>query len=271
MRGALLPAASARSRARPESVDRQAVRMDQGGVSNLAEELKELLARNVEGNLELLGRLSSMARETAQSMNSPSNAPQQPGALVGRLVKLNLSYLSLITKHGLAFADEMATITARALGVTKPEQPRTSSASTPAAPPRAEVQLAARVGQTATATFLVENSRPEPLDVSFEASPMVSSHGEAIKRATVRFKPSRLRIKPGAQSTVQVSVKVSPEFKVDEVYLLRARLVGFEQKEILIALRVLPAIPGTSQVKAEPGPTKGKGRRAAKAARRKTK
>jgi hypothetical protein len=245
--------------------------MDHGGVSNLAEELKELLARNVEGNLELLGRLSNMARETAKSMNAPSNAAQQPGALVGRLVKLNLSYLSLITKHGLAFADEMATITARALGVANPE-PRTAP-SAPAAAPRAEVQLTARIGQTATATFLVENSRPEPLDVSFEASPIVSSHGEVIKRATVRFKPSRLRIKPGAQSTVQVSVKVSGEFKADETYLLRARLVGFEDKEIFIGLRVLPSIPGPSPAPAEAGAKRRKRRKAAeaKAAQRRTK
>lgn len=245
--------------------------MDQGGVSNLAEELKELLARNVEGNLELLGRLSSMARETAKSMNAPSNAAQQPGALVGRLVKLNLSYLSLITKHGLAFADEMATITARALGVTKPDQPRASSPSTANGAPRAQVQLAARVGQTATATFLVENSRPQPLDVSFAASPVVSSHGDAIKRAKVRFKPARLRIKAGAQSTVQVSVKVSAEFKADEVYLLRVRLVGFEEKEILIALRVLPPLPGPSPAPAEAGAKKSKRRKPARAPQRRNK
>jgi hypothetical protein len=133
------------------------------------------------------------------------------------------------------------------------------------------VHLTARVGQTATATFLVENSRPEPLNVSFEASPIVSQQGEAIKRATVRFKPSRLRIKPGDQSTVQVTVKVSAEFKVDEVYLLRVRLVGFEEKEILIALRVLPAIPGTSPAPAEPEAKKGKRRRGATARRRRTK
>jgi hypothetical protein len=200
---------------------------------SLAKELKDILARSIEGNLQLLTRVSGMVREGARALRANSGQPKQPGEVVTRLVRLNLSYLALLTKHGLAFADELTTVTERALGLR-------ANVQTPAASSRVEINLHARVGETATAAFLVENNQPQTLEVSFEASQIVSRGGEPIGTSAVRFDPPRLALEPQAQATVRALIDLSTDFKPGELYLARIRIVGFEQKEIWIGLTVLP-------------------------------
>jgi hypothetical protein len=209
----------------------------------LAKELKEILARSIEGNLQLLTRVSGMVREGARALRASSAQPKQPGEVVSRLVRLNLSYLSLLTKHGLAFANELTSATERAFGL-KPD------AETAAASPRVEINLHARVGETATAAFLIENNQPQTVDVSFAASQVFSRQGEPLPSATVRFDPSRLALDPHLQATVRALIDISPEFKPGELYLLRVQIVGFEQKEIWIGLNILPPAEAAPDPKA---------------------
>lgn len=215
----------------------------------LATELKDILARSIEGNLQLLTRVSGMVREGARALHASSAQPKQPGEIVSRLVRLNLSYLSLLTKHGLAFANELTTATERAFGL-KP------NAETAAASPRVEINLHARVGETATAAFLIENNQPQTVEVSFAASQVVSRHGEPLTSAAVRFDPPRLALEPQLQATVRALIDISPEFKPGELYLLRVQIVGFEQKEIWIGLNILPPAETAPGPKAPPSKTK---------------
>src|SRR5438445_13845922 len=86
---------------------------------NLAEDLKDILSKSIEGNLQLLTRVSGMARKAADSVGANPVRPSQSGDIINRLVQLNLTYLSLLTEHGLSFADALATATERALGVER--------------------------------------------------------------------------------------------------------------------------------------------------------
>lgn len=201
--------------------------------SPLAKELKDILARSIEGNLQLLTRVSGMVREGARALRASSAQPKQPGEIVSRLVRLNLSYLSLLTKHGLAFANELTTATERAFRL----EPK---AETAAAPPRVEINLHVRIGETAMAAFLIENNQPQTVNVSFAASQVFSRHGEPVSSAAVRFDPPRLALEPQLQATVRALIDISPEFKPGELYLLQVQIVGFEQKEIWIGLNILP-------------------------------
>jgi hypothetical protein len=210
----------------------------------LAKELKDLLTKNIEGNLQLLTRVSGMVRQAAGAIGATSTRPQQPSEFIARLVRLNLSYFSLLTKHGLAFADELTTVTERALGIKGDTATAPASVSGPA---RVEINLNARVGDTATAAFLVENSQQRTLEVSFEASPIITRQGDPIQSAAVRFDPPRLTLKPRLQATVKALIDISPEFKPGELYLLRIRLVGFEQKEVWIGINILPPVEKTSR------------------------
>jgi hypothetical protein len=227
----------------------------------LAADLKAVLAKNIEANLQLLTRVSGMVRETARNLGDPASKPQQPGELINRMVQLNLSYFTLLTKHGLAFADELTTITERALGI-RPGAPPPAPTAAPSSPgastnvPRIEINLNAHVGETATASFLVENNQEQTLKVSFEASQIISRGGRPIGSPSVWFEPSHLNIEPGMQAAVKALIDISPEFKAGEIYLLRVRLVGFQQKEVWIGIHVLPPTPKTER--AAPRPKKRK-------------
>lgn len=217
----------------------------------LAQEFKDILAQSIEGNLQLLNRVSGMVREGARAFRASSAQPKQPGEIVNRLVRLNLSYLSLLTKHALAFAGDLTTVTERALGL----KPDAGTAAPP--PPRVEINLAARVGDTATAAFLVENSQQQTLEVSFEASQIISRQGEPVGSVAARFDPPLLALEPGVQATVRVLIDISSEFKPGELYLLKVRVVGFEQKEIWIGLHVLPPAEKTPAPEAQSSKRKG--------------
>jgi hypothetical protein len=211
--------------------------------SILAGELREILTRSVEGNLELLTRVSNLARDAANSLGANAGrAQQQPGDVINRIVRLNLSYLSLLSKHGLAFADELTTVTERALGLkSSSASPTFAPGASP--PPRVEINLNARVGETAAGAFLVENTRPEPVHIAFEASQIVDRQNAPVEGAAVRFDPAALDLKPGTQVTVKVLIKISTEFKPGELYFSRIRIAGFDEKEVLIALNILSPVP----------------------------
>ena len=207
--------------------------------SVLAEDLRDILTRSIEGNLQLLSRVSGLVRDAAGAITAGNaRSPQQPGELANRLVRLNLSYLSLLSKHGLAFADELTTVTERTFGLKTTAT--TEATRSPSTAPRVEINLNARVGDTAAGAFMVENTQQETLNVSFEASEIFSVQSEPIRSAGVRFDPPRLDLRPGLQAMVKVSIEITPEFKSGERYLFRIRLVGFEQKEVWIGLNILP-------------------------------
>ena len=199
----------------------------------LGQELKAILAQSIEGNLQLLRRVSGIVREGSRALRAGSDRPRQPGEIVARLVRLNLSYLSLLTKHGLACAGDLTTVTERALGQKRDAEKAPAS-------PRVEINLQARVGETAAAAFLIENCQPQTVEVSFEGSQIISRRGQPISAATARFDPPRVALEPGSQIAVQALVDISAEFKPGELYLLCIRVVGFEQKEIWIGIDVLP-------------------------------
>jgi hypothetical protein len=231
--------------------------------SVLAEELKNLLTSNIEGNLQLLTRVSNMVREASRSQGINPALPQQPSDVITRLVRLNFAYFSALTKHGLAFADELTAVTERALGISPRSAARPAPAPTPsaAAPARLEIKVNAQLGSTAAAAFFVENENPQPevLNVSFEAIDIVSADGSFIPSPRVSFEPSRLSLKPHLQETVKVLVDITPEFRPGQVYVARIKLVGLEPREVWIFINVLPAsekasAPVDAETKVSPSP-----------------
>ena len=234
--------------------------------SKSAEDLRAFFSRNAEANLQLLKRASAVFWEGARAFGDRSAPIQKPGALINRLVELNLSYYTLLSKHALAFGEEFTTLAERAWG-TKPaagvsaEEAAASTVAEVISPPHFEIKLEARMGEIAAATFLVKNNQPQSLTVSFEASEIISRGGGLIRSPVIRFKPPQVLIQPGAQTTVTALIDISPEFKVGELYLLKIRLVGFEQKEVLIGIQILPPAPApASKVRAKKtsGPKKNK-------------
>ena len=230
----------------------------QGDGTALLDDFKRLLSKSIQDNLLFMNRVSAIAREAAKEFSTVSSRSHFPAAdeVAKTLIQLNLSYFSALNKHGFALLNELVSATETALGINS-----SPAAAPAAAPSRVEINLSARPGDRATASFLVENSYERTLDVSFQASEIVSLQGEAVKSGVVTFNPPRLTLNPKSQAVVQACIDISNEFKSGENYVLRVRVVGFETKEIWIRLNILSSTQEPKPATAEAGKRKPKGRR----------
>lgn len=243
----------------------------------LAQELREILTRSIEGNLQLLTHMSGMVRDAAESFTSGAGAARQtpqPDVVANRLIRLNLSYLSLLSKHGLAFANELLTVTGRTLDLKSAGSPSNGSQDTASSDgPPVQIVVNAPVGETASAAFLIENTQGQPVEMGFEAGEVLSRQGRPVPNTAVRFDPESLHLKPRMQATVKAMIDITPDFVVGEQYFVRVRLVGFEKKEVWIGLNIMPgqeikaptasraAKSATDKKKAAKRVTKKKGRK----------
>jgi hypothetical protein len=207
---------------------------------SVVEELKTLLEKNIEGNVRLFGRLRDLAREATEQLGGKPGKRGLPSGseLFGRWLDLNLAYYSLLTDHGLAFLDDFLGAAEGAFNV-RPAAPQAAEA---VRADRAEITMTARQGETATAPFLVENHHPGALDLSFEAGEFVSTGGEAIQEGRVTFDPESLVLQPEKRAVVNVIAKVTPDFKVGQTYVSTIKVLGFENREIVLSLTVLPPL-----------------------------
>jgi hypothetical protein len=226
--------------------------------TTVLDDFKKLFTKNIQDNLLFLNRVSAVAREAAKGLSATSSRSQPPPAdeVAKRLVQLNLSYLSALNKHGFALLNELVSATETALGINS-----SPTAAPAAAPSRVEINISARQGDRATASFLVENSYDRALGVSFQASEIVSVRGEVVKSGVVNFNPPHLTLEAKSQAVVQAGIDISNEFKSGENYVLRVRVVGFETKEIWIRINILSSTQEPTPATAEVDKPKRKGRK----------
>lgn len=224
----------------------------------LVEELKELLAKSIQGNAQLSNRIYGLVKEAAKEADAGRRGrklPQGRELLTGWL-HLNLAYYSLLTDHGLAFLNDLVTATENTLGIKATEGRENQTA----AKHRVEISVNAQQGEKVTAPFLVENHYPHTVEASFQASDLVSLKGDALPAKQVAFDPPTLTLQPRGKSIVHAVVDVTREFKVGETYCTTIKLVGFQTKEISLLITILPASTEKKPYK-KPAEGGGKSRR----------
>ena len=203
----------------------------------LTDEFKGLYTRTVQGNMNLFKRLSALATDTAKEFSAGPQRKPLPsvGQALTRLAELNLSWFSAAADHSLAFANDLAGAYEKALGFP----------AAPASEPAIEVNVNARPGARARATFHVENKFSNSLDVSFQASDIRSPQGEVMKKTgPVTFNPPHLTLAPKTQAVVEAVVDVPDNFHVGSVYTLCVKLAGLPMKEVWIRLHVVAPASG---------------------------
>jgi hypothetical protein len=221
----------------------------------LADTLKVLVERSIQGNLAFLDRVSGAVRRAAREWQTHPEQRRFPtgGDLVATWLDFNLKLYARLTDQSLAFLHDVATATEQLLGLRpSPAAPGGLSAAGPA--PRAEISLEGRPGETATSGFLLENSTTETVSVSFAAGQLVSTQGETRSAELIRFDPPTLTLEPRAQRIIQVSVEVSREFQVGETYLATIKIVGLQAREVVLRLTILPAPAASDKAGGRPVP-----------------
>ncbi len=207
----------------------------------LIEELRILLAKNVQGNMKLLNRLSSLVKEASKEISASSDNRRLPQGdqLIARLLDLNFAYYSLLSDHGLAFLNEFFNAAERTLGLERADEGQTSTTTETS---RAGIDLSARIGESAVAPFVIENHHTSALRVSFQAGDFLSLKGDRVSAEQIAFDPPTLSLEPTEQSIVRAMVTVTDAFKVGETYVTNINLVGFQAKDITLTLTIQPPL-----------------------------
>jgi hypothetical protein len=215
-----------------------------------AEELKRLVAANLEGNARLLNRFGDLVRNATRdaATGRPRELPSAP-TLVSQWLDFNLASYSVLTTHGLALMNGLLSAAESAL---VPKAPAPEASPTPR---RVELRLEGRPGERVASGFAVENHFDRPLEVGFESADLVPAAGAALPASLVGFEPSTLAIGPKCQAVVHTAVTLTPEFVVGQTYTTTIRLIGFPAREVGLSISVLP--PADAPKPAEPSRRKG--------------
>lgn len=219
------------------------------------EELKSRIAANLAGNLQLVRRLSDLVKDATKAFAARRAGERaEPSELLSRWLEFSLASYSAVSTHSLELLNGVVSAAEQALGAKARPAPEPE----PAPGQRVEMRLEGRQGERVTAPYLVENRYDRRMDVSFEASDLVPASGTPISGSQITFEPSTLSVPPQGQAVVQAAVTLTHDFVVGQTYTTTIRVLGFQAKEIRLAITVLPPakgakVAGRSVKRAKPG------------------
>lgn len=206
--------------------------------------LKEIVANNVEESTRLVARFTEFVREASQAISSDRTAERtDPEALLSRWLDFNLASYSVLSAQSVALLNGLLSAAQSTLIPKK-------LSDAPATAPRVELRLAARLGDPATTGLMIENHFDRPISVTFDASDLVPAVGPPLPASLISFEPSTLVIAPRGQSVVQTTVTITSDFLVGQTYTTTIRLLGFEAKEVVLSVTILP--PANAGVSSAP-------------------
>ena len=212
---------------------------------DVVDELRSIVAANVAGSVELVARVNAVVRRALAE--APAAPAPDAADVLARLLDAGLSSYAEVNKHALALLDGLVSVAERALLRVPPAPGATS----------VDVRLDGRVGERVPCPFLVENQYDQPVDVTFRAGPFVALGRADVAESAVDFEPRRLRV-PARDSAVATAViTVGDGFVPGVTYVTTVKVVGFEGREVGVALAVLDADepPAVAQLVPRPKPT----------------
>ena len=204
--------------------------------------LRAITAANSEAGARLVNRLGELVQSAARSdLRSASSSD-----LASRWLELNLATFEALSNQSTALLSDLLAAAEKSL------QGASVGGTAPQPPPRAELELAGRPGETATVDFQIQNHLDRSLTVRFEPADLVPQTGPALPGSLLTFAPQPVVIEAKSVAVVRASVRVTPNFQVNQTYASVVRLVGFEAREMLLQLSVLEPQPAKKPVTSEP-------------------
>ncbi|MBI3015728.1 MAG: hypothetical protein HYY65_11885 [Candidatus Tectomicrobia bacterium] len=196
------------------------------------EELKALISANLAGNVQLMARINELVKAATARQKEPIDA----STLFARWMEFNLASYSVISTQGMALLNGIVSAAEQALGTKARPAPEPG----PSAEQKVEMRLEGRQGERVTAPFLVENRYDRALDVAFQASDLVPGSGRALPASHISFEPATLMVAPKGQAVVNAAVTLTKDFVVGQTYSTTIRVLGFQAKEVALAITVRP-------------------------------
>jgi len=243
---------------------------------SVIEDLRVLLAKNVQDNMRLAKRFGGLVKEATEQFGATSEGGGLPkgSELLTRWLDLNFAFYSLLANHGIAFLDDLLGAAERNLGTKHSKSEYSAEPDSPThtaeAVRRLELSLSARVGEVAIAPFVIENQQSSLTGVTFQASDFISPKGDTVSADCIRFEPASLSLLPKEQTIVKSIVTVTNRFKVGETYVATINVLGFETKQIIFVVTILLKLEDQKPVR-KPASKKARTRSSKKAAKRRVK
>lgn len=213
--------------------------------ASVVEELKSVVAASIAGNVELVARLNTVIREAAAA--GPAAGLSDGGAVLSRLIGLGLGTCAELNKHTLALLNGLVGVAERSLLPSASSSSAAAAAASPtmsAAGPaegRIDVRLDGRIGERVACPFLVENQYDQAVDVSFRSDSLSAAGHRDLPSSLISFEPPRLSILARGSAVATAMVDVTDDFVAGATYTSTVRLVGFEGRQLGLALTVAPA------------------------------
>jgi hypothetical protein len=122
------------------------------------------------------------------------------------------------------------------------------------------IGLEAPAGQVASRSFILENPRPLPSDITFVVSDFHEEGGTKSFSADAQFHPARLTLEPHGECVVTLQVPVTAGlFEPGHLYRATALVRGFDDLELNVSMRVQPPLAAGAQGTMTPGQPAGGG------------
>lgn len=213
----------------PESAEKKAA-------PSFIKEFESLVTKNIRGNMQLVSRVNELVKNAGKSLgpNRKKNDGKQSALLI-RILDFNLASYEILSSctldmlNGLVSAAEISLF-------------GKDTATAEAASPKlcGEIQVGVRQGERLKAPFVVENQHSAPLDISFEASELITSVAPSLPSSHIAFEPATLTLDPQKKAVVIALVDISKAFVVGQTYTSTIRVLGFQGKAVQLILTILP-------------------------------
>lgn len=204
--------------------------------------------------MRLVNRFGGLIKEATDQIGDVSEGGLPKGnELLGRLLDLNLAFVTLLSDYGISFLDDLMSAAEQNLGVrpkTKESRYTAQEIRVSAEPVSGiELNVKARIGETAVAPFVIKHQQTVTTGVTFQASNLVSGTGHSVSSDCISFEPAALSLHPNQQAVVKVKVQPDNRFRVGESYASSITVLGFDTSQISLVVTILPALQQSKETR----------------------
>jgi hypothetical protein len=231
--------------------------------NDLRQWIQELIASSAADQLYNLKRLEELLRRaTRGELDGPglreeylNFAREESTRYINDLTRVGLSFYNTLLELNRHYNDrffEQVTQERRTQnGASHRSDPGVGSSQ----PRVVTMELHAPLGSEAARSFILENQRTEPVQVSFLVSEFASNNGAESFRSPLQLSPPRFTMRPGEEHSVRVQIPLLPEFFTPgQVYTATVVVSGFENLHLLLRVWAEPQPEADISISPEPEP-----------------
>jgi hypothetical protein len=218
--------------------------------------LQDLTTRSVAEQARALQRYNELVQRALRGeFNDPQFredylrfATEESSRYVRDVAQLSLNYYQALLDLGRSSSERFfEQMLHGSMGSSKqshePEAPPADgAAAAPSKPRQVTLELQGAAGQEATASFVIENQRDAPAEISFLVSDFVDAAGGPSFRAPLRLEPPQLSLGPRAEAQVKLRLPLPGDlFTPGHSYVATVVVRGYDELELILRLRLAPA------------------------------